>query len=76
MYSSEFPPSDSIILDISISDHNDHYFEVEEDVEVTVYGLAKVIIDQLELENISPDTYEGDIDVTIDSIDSIELEKY
>ena len=61
---------------ISISDHNDHYFEVEEDVEVTVYGLAKVIIDQLELENISPDTYEGDIDVTIDSIDSIELEKY
>lgn len=57
----------------SVSDHNDHYFEAEEDFEVSVTGLLKLSVAQEEIKNISAETLGELISFEIDSIDSIRL---
>ncbi|HEH9409931.1 PIN domain-containing protein [Aeromonas salmonicida] len=57
----------------SVSDHNDHYFEAEEEFRVKVNGIASVMFDRDKLDfddfsnTIKPETLE------IDTIESIEL---
>ena len=57
----------------SISDHNDHYFEAEDEFEVSVSGTAVLIVDKdnLDAEDFSECVVEGSM--AIDSIDSIWL---
>ncbi|MBN4063796.1 DUF4935 domain-containing protein [Cardiobacterium sp. AH-315-I02] len=57
----------------SVTDHNDHYFEAEEEFELNVYGLVSVGIDRdnINLEDFSDTIVEDSID--IDEITDIEL---
>lgn len=55
----------------SVSDHNDHYFEAEENFEVNVFGLMKLSIDSSILKNISAESLEEHLTLEIDSIEVI-----
>lgn len=58
----------------SVTDHNDHYFEAEEEREVKVSGMLKLQIPIAVLDKISDeDALYGSVMVSIDSIDSIDL---
>jgi hypothetical protein len=57
----------------SISDHNDHYYEAEQEVYISASGLLKISIPLGELKNIRSETIEELIDATVDSVDNIEL---
>lgn len=48
-------------VSLSVTDHNDHYFEAEEEREVTVRGMLKIMI------------LDGNVQISIDSVDSVEL---
>lgn len=57
----------------SVTDHNDHYFEAEEEFELCINGLVSVSIDRdnINLEKFSESVIEGGIE--IDEITGIEL---
>ena len=57
----------------SISDHNDHYYEAEQEVYIYASGLLKISMPLNELKNITLETIEEHIDATVDSVDNIEL---
>lgn len=57
--------------DVSLTDHNDHYYEAEEQFEVQILGLVKVICDRDELDPKGID--EAITSITIDSIEQIRL---
>ncbi len=64
-YGMEFPPS--------VSDHNDHYFEAEDEFRVTVQGIATVKFDR---DNLDFDDFSNSLDLDslkIDSVESIDL---
>jgi hypothetical protein len=64
-YAMESPPS--------VSDHNDHYFEVEDEFDITVQGIATVTFDR---DNLDFDDFSTSLDfgsIRIDSVESIEL---
>jgi len=57
----------------SVSDHNDHYFEAEDEFEIIVKGTASIAIDR---DNIDLEEFSECVDydsIAIDEIDSIEL---
>lgn len=57
----------------SVTDHNDHYFEAEEEFEISVTGIANLTIDR---DNIDFDDFGACVDldaIRIDSIENIEL---
>lgn len=58
---------------ISISDHNDHYFEAEEEFEVRVWGTLRIEIDPAAIADINTENLEDHATWEIDSIDKIEL---
>lgn len=57
----------------SVSEHNDHYFEAEDEFEVTVEGMVSITIDKgnINLENFEECVEDGSIG--INEIESIEL---
>jgi PIN domain len=56
---------------VSLSDHNDHYYEAEEQFEVAVKGLVKVICDR---DAIDPGEIDAAItDLSIDSLGAVQL---
>lgn len=57
----------------SVTDHNDHYFEAEDEFEVEVKGIATITIDRdnIDFDEFSKCVQDGSID--IDTIESIEL---
>lgn len=58
----------------SVTDHNDHYFEAEEEREVTVSGMLKIMIPAAVLADVSTeDALDGNVEICIDSVDSVEL---
>jgi hypothetical protein len=58
---------------ISVSDHNDHYVEAEEELEVYVSGTLRVEIEPAEVAGITTDALEDHATWEIDSIDDIQL---
>lgn len=58
----------------SVTDHNDHYFEAEEERDVTVRGILKIMIPITVLADVSiEDALDGNVEISIDSVDSVEL---
>jgi hypothetical protein len=57
----------------SVSDHNDHYFEAEDQIEVCVSGTVKLKIQTELLPSISEEILNDNLKITIDSIDQIEV---
>ncbi|QDL53659.1 PIN domain-containing protein [Rhodoferax aquaticus] len=58
----------------SVTDHNDHYFQAEEEREVTVRGMLKIMIPAAVLADVSTeDALDGNVEISIDSVDSVEL---
>ncbi|EGQ8118640.1 PIN domain-containing protein [Vibrio cholerae] len=58
---------------LSVSDHNDHYFEAEDEFRVTVRGIATVKFDR---DNLDFDDFSNSLDLEsliIDSVESIDL---
>ncbi|TXL68927.1 hypothetical protein [Zeimonas arvi] len=58
----------------SVSDHNDHYYEAEEDRQVRVSGIVKLSFDPTALKSISEENIGEHISIAIDSIDDVTLE--
>lgn len=64
-YGMEYPPS--------VSDHNDHYFEAEDEFRATVQGIATVKFDR---DNLDFNDFSNSLDLEslkIDSVESIDL---
>ena len=64
-YGMEYPPS--------VSDHNDHYFEAEDEFRATVQGIATVEFDR---DNLDFNDFSNSLDLEslkIDSVESIDL---
>jgi PIN domain len=59
----------------SVTDHNDHYYEAEEELDVRVTGVLRVSFPPEEIKGLTLDTVENHIDFEIDSIDEIEVLK-
>lgn len=57
----------------AVSDHNDHYYEAESDIEVKVTGLIKLSIAPSALKTIDASSLEDHLSIEIDSIDSVEV---
>jgi hypothetical protein len=58
----------------SVTDHNDHYYEAEEEREVIVRGVLKIIVPAAVLAQISTEeALDGNVEISIDSVDSVEL---
>lgn len=58
---------------ISVTDHNDHYFEAEEEFEIRVSGTLRVEIAPADVASITAENFEDHATWEIDSIDKIEL---
>ncbi len=58
----------------SVTEHNDHYYEAEEDREVRVSGLVKLTFATAALESLSAENIDEHIDIEIDSVDEVSLE--
>jgi PIN domain len=59
----------------SVTDHNDHYYEAEEDLDVCVTGVLRISFPPEEIKGLTLDTLKDHIDFEIDSIDKIEVLK-
>lgn len=57
----------------SVSDHNDHYYEAEEEIEVEASGVVKISFDPTALKSLSSDNIDEHISIDIDSIDKVNL---
>jgi hypothetical protein len=57
----------------SVSYHNDHYFEAQDETEVQVYGIVKLSIDPDALKSISAEVLADGLEISIDSIDKVEV---
>lgn len=57
----------------SISDHNEHYFQAEEEFEVVVLGQLGIYIEPAFLKSVDAETLDENLTVTIDSISEIEV---
>lgn len=57
----------------SVSDHNDHYFEAESEIDIHVEGLVKLKIDPALLKEISEEVIEENLEASIDSIDKLSV---
>lgn len=57
----------------SVSDHNDHYFEAESDIDIHVEGLVKLTIEPAMLKDISAEVIEENLEASIDSIDKVSV---
>lgn len=57
----------------SVTDHNDHYFEAEEEREVLVHGALLVSFPMEQIKSLSLETIDDFVEIQIDSIDDIQL---
>lgn len=57
----------------SVSDHNDHYFEAESEIDIRVEGLVKLTIDKDNLKDVTAEVIEEYLDASIDSIDTVSV---
>jgi hypothetical protein len=57
----------------SVSDHNDHYFEAESEIDVRVEGLVKLTIDTDLLKDITAEAIEDYLEASIDSINKVSV---
>lgn len=57
----------------SVSDHNDHYFEAESEIDIRVEGLVKLTIDKDYLKDVTAEVIEEYLDASIDSIDTVSV---
>lgn len=57
----------------SVSDHNDHYFEAEDQIDVSVSGTVKLKIQTELLPSVSEEILTDNLKITIDSVDQIEV---
>lgn len=57
----------------SVSDHNDHYYEAEDDIEVVVCGVIKLSFDPTELTSLSLENVDEHMSISIDSIDDVSV---
>ncbi len=57
----------------SVSDHNDHYFEAESEIDIHVEGLVKLKIDPALLKEISAEVIEENLEASIDSIEKVSV---
>lgn len=57
----------------SVSDHNDHYFEAESEIDIHVEGLVKLKIDPSLLKEISAEVIEENLEASIDTIDKVSV---
>ncbi|UCV19537.1 PIN domain-containing protein [Ferribacterium limneticum] len=55
----------------SVSDHNDHYFEAESEIDIHVEGLVKLSIDPALVKEVSAEVIEENLEASIDSIDNV-----
>lgn len=60
---------------VGISDHNDHYFEAEEEFEVCVNGMLKLSMPQDRAHTLSVENFEDVVAAEIDSFDQVTLTK-
>ena len=58
----------------SVSDHNDHYYEAEDEVSVNVSGMMKLPFPPAEMKTLSAENIEEHITIEIDSVNEIEME--
>lgn len=58
----------------SVSDHNDHYYEAEEERQVRASGVIKLSFDPAALKSLSAENIEEYISIDIDSMDEVTLE--
>lgn len=58
----------------SVSDHNDHYYEAEEERQVVASGVIKLSFDPTDLKSLSSENIDEHISIEIDSIDEVTLE--
>lgn len=58
----------------SVSDHNDHYYEAEEERLVRASGVIKLSFDPTALQSISAENIDENISIDIDSIEEVNLE--
>lgn len=56
---------------LHVSDHNEHYYEVEENFEINCYGIMKLSFNPEVLENISAESLGEFLDLEIDSIEIV-----
>jgi PIN domain len=59
----------------SVIDHNDHYYQAQEDLDVRVSGVLRISFPLEKVKGLTLDTVEDHIDFEIDSIDEIEVLK-
>jgi hypothetical protein len=59
----------------SVTDHNDHYYEAEEDLDVRVTGVLSIFFPVREIKGLTIESVEDHIKFEIDSIDDIEVTK-
>lgn len=59
----------------SVSDHNDHYYEAEGDIEVEVSGVVKLSFDPAELKTLTEENIDEHISIDIDSIDDVTVQE-
>lgn len=57
----------------SVTDHNNHYYEAEDEISVNVTGMMKISFVPEKVISITAETVEDHIAIEIDSIDSIEV---
>lgn len=59
----------------SISDHNDHYYEAEEEIQVNVSGIVKLAFDPKALTSLTPENINNHMNMDIESIDNISVQE-
>lgn len=59
----------------SISDHNDHYFEAEDEIKINVSGIIKLSFDPEALKSLTADNVDEHMTIGIDSIDEISVQE-
>lgn len=59
----------------SVSDHNDHYYEAEEDIDIEVSGMLKLSFAPAGLKTLTEDNIDEHISIDIDSIDDVAVQE-
>jgi hypothetical protein len=57
----------------SVSDHNDHYYEAEEEIEVSAAGLLKISLPLVEIKTITKEKMEDLLETEVDSVDDVKM---
>lgn len=70
IYKSDYYAMD---LDIGVIDHNDHYFQAEDEFHLSVSGTARISVPMPTLLSLEADDIADALEVTIDSIEEVEV---